>query len=74
MRAQDECRSQTTDRYDATHFALHGLWPQPRSNVCCNVAAVDVAADKAGRWGGLPPVVLDLDTRTELDKVMPGAQ
>ncbi|NEX21374.1 ribonuclease I [Thiorhodococcus mannitoliphagus] len=22
-----ECRSQTSDRYDATHFSLHGLWP-----------------------------------------------
>lgn len=22
-----ECRSQTSERYDATHFALHGLWP-----------------------------------------------
>lgn len=24
---KDECRTQTADRFDATHFALHGLWP-----------------------------------------------
>ena len=23
-----ECRSQTEDRFDASHFTLHGLWPQ----------------------------------------------
>jgi ribonuclease T2 len=22
-----ECRTQTAERYDATHFSLHGLWP-----------------------------------------------
>ncbi|MFD2114061.1 ribonuclease T2 family protein [Thiorhodococcus fuscus] len=26
-RDKKECRSQTPDRFDATHFALHGLWP-----------------------------------------------
>jgi len=26
-----ECRSQTADRFDATNFTLHGLWPRPRS-------------------------------------------
>jgi len=24
-----ECRTQTTNRYDAKHWSLHGLWPQP---------------------------------------------
>lgn len=24
---KDECRSQTADRFDATNFAIHGLWP-----------------------------------------------
>ena len=23
-----ECRNQQQDRFDASHFALHGLWPQ----------------------------------------------
>jgi ribonuclease T2 len=26
-RDKPECRSLTADRFDATHFALHGLWP-----------------------------------------------
>ncbi|MDQ3561329.1 MAG: ribonuclease I [Pseudomonadota bacterium] len=26
-RGKLECQSQTTDRFDATHFAIHGLWP-----------------------------------------------
>ena len=33
-----ECASQTADRFDATHFTLHGLWPQPRSLEYCGVA------------------------------------
>lgn len=26
-RGKAECRSQTADRFDATHFSIHGLWP-----------------------------------------------
>ena len=32
-----ECTSMTTARFDATHLALHGLWPQPRSKAYCGV-------------------------------------
>ena len=32
-----ECRSQTNKRYDANHFALHGLWPQPGNLAYCDV-------------------------------------
>lgn len=67
-----ECESQTADRFDASHFALHGLWPQPRSNVYCQVAPDLAAADKAGRWQDLPAVELSPETEAELDKVMPG--
>ncbi|MFN3549132.1 MAG: ribonuclease T2 family protein [Mesorhizobium sp.] len=68
-----ECATQTEDRFDATHFALHGLWPQPRSNVYCQVSPEIAAVDKAGRWEDLPDVALPEDVRAELDKVMPGA-
>ena len=34
-----ECGSQTSDRFDATHFTLHGLWPQPRAKEYCGVSA-----------------------------------
>ncbi|BCH22287.1 ribonuclease T2 family protein [Mesorhizobium sp. L-8-3] len=69
-----ECESQTADRFDASHFALHGLWPQPRSLGYCNVGQAAVADDKAGRWDRLPEVVLEPATAKELDQVMPGTQ
>ncbi len=34
-----ECRSQTPGRFDASHFSLHGLWPEPYENVFCGVSA-----------------------------------
>lgn len=69
-----ECRTQTADRFDASNFTLHGLWPQPRRMAYCNVGKSDVANDKDGRWDQLPEVSLEPPTRTELDKVMPGTQ
>lgn len=72
--SKPECRSQTKDRFDASHFTLHGLWPQPRNNIYCNVAPKIVAIDKDKKWGDLAPLVLENKTRTELNKVMPGSQ
>lgn len=69
-----ECQSQSADRFDASHFTLHGLWPQPRSLGYCDVGQAAVADDKAGRWGQLPEVVLDPTTAKELDQVMPGTR
>lgn len=69
-----ECRTQTADRFDASNFTLHGLWPQPRRMAYCNVGKSDIANDKDGRWDQLPEVSLEPPTRTELDKVMPGTQ
>lgn len=69
-----ECESQTEDRFDASHFTLHGLWPQPRSNAYCNVTADEEAASADSRWDDLPTVELSQDLRQELDKVMPGTQ
>ncbi|MGJ4854807.1 ribonuclease T [Labrys sp. La1] len=67
-----ECRTQTVDRYDASHFTLHGLWPQPRGNAYCGVAQRDVEADKAHRWEDLPAPQLEPATLTALEKAMPG--
>lgn len=72
--SKPECSSQTEDRFDATNLALHGLWPQPRSNVYCNVSSGDIAADKDGRWDALPGITLEPATKQALDKVMPGTQ
>ncbi|NDW05443.1 ribonuclease T2 family protein [Jiella pacifica] len=69
-----ECRSQTGDRFDADHFALHGLWPQPRGVEYCGVPAKQKSDDKASDWDKLPPVEVDAETRAEMEKAMPGTQ
>ena len=69
-----ECVSQTEDRFDASHFTLHGLWPQPRNNMYCNVSPEEVGKDKNRQWSDLQDLVLAEETRIELNKVMPGTQ
>ena len=55
-----------------THFVLHGLWPQPRNNVYCNLSKAVIQKDKAKRWRALPQVNLEKQTATALAEVMPG--
>ena len=69
-----ECATQTAGRHDASHFSLHGLWPQPRANRYCGVPARLVATDKAGRWGSLPDLQLPGELRSRLDQTMPGTR
>ncbi len=69
-----ECASQRANRYDATHFSLHGLWPGPRSNSYCNVSSTLIATDKKGRWGSLPDLNLDASLLSRLNQVMPGTR
>jgi len=69
-----ECRSQGPSRFDASHFALHGLWPGPRENVYCGVSGWDQAIDEAGDWDRLPPVRLSGRRWAELEEVMPGTR
>lgn len=66
-----ECRTQTKNRYDATHWSLHGLWPQPRSNAYCGVSNMDKSIDRNKRWHLLEPLKLSQKTATELAFVMP---
>ena len=54
-----ECANQTLDRFDATHFTLHGLWPQPRRREYCNVSQALIDTDRKGDWQALPEVNLD---------------
>ncbi len=70
--SKPECKAQSPGEFDASHFTLHGLWPQPNGNFYCQVSASDKANDNPQHWGDLPPVDLDANTRTELDQVMPG--
>ncbi len=70
--SKTECRSQTETRFDANHFSLHGLWPQPRDNAYCGVSESNKAIDRRGRWDLLPDANLSPSTLNELREVMPG--
>ena len=67
-----ECKTQTQNRYDANHWSLHGLWPQPRNNVYCGVSDTDKGIDRNKRWHLLPPLNLSPKTAQELGFTMPG--
>ncbi len=54
-----ECRNVKPSHFQASHFTLHGLWPQPRSKVNCR---------------GPRKVRLDKDLYSELLEVMPAAK
>ena len=69
-----ECATQRPERFDSTHFALHGLWPQPRNNIYCDVSSDLKIADKNGEWDRLPAPNLAEATRVKLAQVMPGTQ
>ncbi|MFK5977266.1 MAG: ribonuclease [Rhizobiaceae bacterium] len=69
-----ECQSQTSSRYDATHFALHGLWPQPRSKSYCGTSEADIQHDKRGKWLKILQLELSKDLRANLRLIMPGYQ
>ena len=69
-----ECKNQTAASFEASHFSLHGLWPQPRSKAFCNVDKALAAADDAHQWEALPEPELSAATKAALDQVMPGTQ
>jgi ribonuclease T2 len=69
-----ECADQTLDHFDATHFTLHGLWPQPRRREYCNVSQALIDTDRKHDWQALPEVDLDAATRARLVIAMPGTQ
>ena len=66
-----ECTSMTAERYDASHFALHGLWPQGEY---CGVPTAIAERDRTGSWSDLPPVELDAELAARLSRTMPGTQ
>lgn len=69
-----ECRSQTPSRPDASQFSLHGLWPQPGSNVYCNVDRRDEEASKQGRWRDIGMERLSEPLWRRLQEGMPGSR
>lgn len=72
--SKPECKSQTATRYDAEHFSLHGLWPQPGSNVYCGVSEDEIAKDKKGRWRELDVPRIDEVLWQDVKRIMPGIQ
>jgi|694.fasta_scaffold05802_4 ribonuclease T2 len=71
-----ECKllAQDPSRFEATHFSLHGLWPQPEGNFYCNVSKGDIDLDENKAWSKLPPIEEKLAPKTwqSLQVVMPG--
>jgi ribonuclease T2 len=69
-----ECRALNAGDLPAAEarLSLHGLWPQPESELYCGVPAGLVALDEAARWADLPEPELDAETREALAAAMPG--
>ncbi|MDB9306514.1 MULTISPECIES: ribonuclease T2 family protein [Cyanophyceae] len=74
-KAECQILAANPDRFEAKHFVLHGLWPQPKSNVYCNVSERDITYDKQN-WEKLPNVENELapETWERLQAVMPGTR
>ncbi|PST22163.1 ribonuclease [Mesorhizobium plurifarium] len=67
-----ECVDQTAERFDATNFSLHGLWPLKKSY--CGVEADLKARDRKGEWLELPEVAVGDETAKRLLVAMPGVK
>ena len=49
-RYKKECKRALFQRFEESRFVLHGLWPQPKNNVYCNVDESIITLDKRGQW------------------------
>jgi ribonuclease T2 len=72
-----ECSTQTARRFDATNFALHGLWPNvigdsEHSFGYCNVPQAVIRQDNNGDWCEMPALDLAGPVWEELTVTMPG--
>lgn len=74
MRDKAECKAEKPTSFEATHFTLHGLWPQPRRNQFCGVDPKLSALDDQHQWDSLPEPELTPETKAALDVAMPGTQ
>ena len=75
MKSKPECRAETPAGFDASHFTLHGLWPNPEAQFSyCGTGAQYKSADRPGNWNHLPPVSVGPTTRALLDQSMPGTR
>lgn len=67
-----ECAEQSAERFDATHFSLHGLWPLKKSY--CGVEAELKTRDRKGDWLDLPKIAVADETAARLLVAMPGVK
>lgn len=67
-----ECADQAAERFDATHFSLHGLWPLKKSY--CGVEAELKTRDRKGDWLDLPKLTVADETAARLLVAMPGVK
>ena len=74
MRDKAECKTEKPTSFEASHFTLHGLWPQPRRNQFCNVDPKLSALDDQHQWDALPEPLISAQTRAALDIAMPGTK
>ena len=58
--------------YSEKHFVLHGLWPQPKNKIYCDVDREYINLDKHKQWNRLPDLDLSDAVEKRLQKVMPG--
>ncbi|MCW8822091.1 MAG: hypothetical protein OQK45_07665 [Sulfurovum sp.] len=75
-RYKKECKksifSFAKSKYSEKHFVLHGLWPQPKNKIYCDVSREYVNLDKHKQWNRLPNLGLSDEVKNRLQKVMPG--
>ena len=70
---KSECNHRLSHRFDASHFALHGLWPEPRGLEYCKTSPTEKELDSAKAWMSLPPVILKESIRERLHTLIPGS-
>jgi ribonuclease T2 len=73
-RRKKECKRSflSKPKYHEKHFVLHGLWPQPKHKMYCNMERKYITMDKYKRWNKMPDIGLSAETKMNLMKVMPG--
>ena len=72
-----ECVTQSACRFDAAHFALHGLWPSVRGDRdhtfnYCDLSPDLVRQDRGGEWCDLPELDVSEAVWADLATFMPG--
>jgi len=67
-RSKIECKAKASSNI----LSLHGLWPQPRNKLYCNIPKKLIAKDKHHQWRDLPDMNLEPQTISLMKKYMPG--